>query len=105
MRSWMGAARARVMRFGAGAPVKQLIGAWCACLVRAGTEFQTRSGMSSKGCHDGVPCPGDIPKALPVPTGAEIQNAWLITNGSCAGLPCPPVAANFAPRCVMLLVR
>ena len=37
--------------------------------------------MSSKGCHAGVPCPGDIPKAVPVPAGAEIQNAFLVKNG------------------------
>ena len=46
-----------------------------------GTEFQTRSGMSSAGCHAGVPCPGDTPKAVPVPPNVEIQNAYLITNG------------------------
>jgi hypothetical protein len=48
--------------------------------------YQTRSGMSTAGCHAGVPCPGAIPHTLPLPATHPLpQNSYLVTNAKECG--------------------
>ena len=53
--------------------------------TRCAGPYRTRSGMSSAGCHAGVPCPGDVPKVVKCPPGTDNQNSYVITNAAECG--------------------